>query len=191
LTCLTKFRATALGTGLATYFIEVATELKREAVSKISFHHTPSTSGSVPKDFLGVDIDTVTSESGDVSLSSPDYHVTFSPKNGVVTKIELRGRAAENAGFQMPDLSEDFVVYTTSSAGAYLFMPRGPAQSFIAEKQPFRVVKGPVIEQVVTELPKWVTRTLTLSNMKGIGMVLLTFTFVVYLHPVLCVALFV
>jgi len=97
-----------------------------------------------------------------VWIKNEHYSVHFDPNLGTIAQV---------TSLQAPDavpeyFLEDFLTYNTRGAGAYLFLPVGPASSFSnGEKGNFmRVVKGPLVE---TTLPKYVSRTVTLYSLSG------------------------
>lgn len=160
------FVATVAATGLATYKISCVQDSPQNSLSKVDLLNVEeNTNVHYSDDFTVTTKPSVTEE---FVIKNEELIASFSTKNGLLQSVTTK-----RDGIKM-QVAIDFGVYTARSgkerAGAYLFLPSGPASSHLADSaRPIvRIVEGPLLKEVQVLAPN-VEHTVSLHVTKQLG----------------------
>lgn len=92
----------------------------------------------------------------DLHIETPQLTADFDPTVGLLRRLGVTAanQAAQSSQSWTTDVRLDFMLYNTNTAagnrsGAYLFIPRGPAQPYISPAEPFiRMTRGSYVQQI-------------------------------------------
>lgn len=141
------FRVTVPPLGIQTCHVTPSAEVS-SFVSEVTILHSRDSLS----DFLGKKITSTSEET--LTLSNGQITVRVSTSSGLVEQYQV----GEEAPIR---LREEFLMYK-SRGGAYLFLPVGPAVSLDNKGMSLRIIKGPIVSQIVTG---WSDRSVKLRTL--------------------------
>ncbi|XP_004364269.2 mannosidase 2 [Capsaspora owczarzaki ATCC 30864] len=148
------FEAQIPAVGLATYFVhEVASDDTRctraEPATVQLFNALQLGSNPVTQDHGAFKVTQLSSgPSSGIVLENSELRVTIEPADGMIQKA-----VHKNSGKEVL-LNENYLKYSTYRSGAYLFLPNGPAASFVSQQRPsIRTITGPLLHEAHVVVP--------------------------------------
>jgi alpha-mannosidase II len=149
--------------GFATYYIIESESVAFHLPSKTSVPLIITNSKDLTGDFLGIEINNRPPLS--MTLENSIYQISLNGDNGLAKSIALKN----GSSLQTAQCKEDLMWYSSSTSGAYLFMPNGPATTITKQEMTYVVIKGDLVQESIVSAPPVESRKLRVVRTSGMN----------------------